>query len=197
MAQGYKIIHAKKDLQGLVLDKYVYIHEPDTYDGAVYKFDTTLSGELAEKLVSAIDANLIKGSAEIGAAPSPKRPYKRLDDGSVQFTFKIKQFKEGERPFKLWDMGMKPVSDVPRLTEGTVLNVNFAFYISQYKGKGFISLQPTHCQIKNAVVFEGASSEPTFGEGDGFEMDDDEPSFGGDTGGNTSAAQVEDEDPDF
>jgi len=175
----YKITHAKKDLQDLVLGQYVNIQKPDTYDGAVYKFDTTLTGDTADRLAAAIDKTLESGAAEIGAKPSPiKRPYKRQDDGSIVFTFKIKEFEEGKRPFKLWDMNMKPIVDVPNLTAGTILNVNFAFYVSQYKSTAFISLQPTHCQVKHAEVYTGNSGgEPTFGTGSGYEAEEGSPSF--------------------
>ena len=161
------------------MGQYVNIQKPDTYDGAVYKFDTTLTGDVADKLAAAIDKNLIAAAAEIGAKPSPsKRPYKRQDDGSVVFSFKIKEFEEGKRPFKLWDMKMKPIVDVPNLTGGTILNVNFAFYISEYKGTAFISLQPTHCQVKHAEVYTGnGDAGPTFGEADGYETEDGGPSF--------------------
>jgi hypothetical protein len=176
---AYKIIHAKKELKGLVLGQYVNIQKPDTYDGAVYKFDTTLTGPLAEKLALAIDTNLATGCGEMGCKPSPnKRPYKRQDDGSIIFTFKIKEFTEGERPFKLWDMKMKAIVDVPNLTGGTILNVNFAFYISEYKGTGFIALQPTHCQVQHAEIYEGnGSSGPTFGGGEGYESEEGSPNF--------------------
>lgn len=175
---NYKITHAQKDLKDVVLGQYVNIQKPDTYDGAIYKFDTTLTGATADGLASAVDSILLSSSAEIGAKASPKRPYKRQDDGSIVFTFKIKEFEEGKRPFKLWDMNMKPITDVPALSGGTVLNINFAFYVSQYKGTSFISLQPTHCQVKKAVIYTGSnSSEPTFGSGVGYESEEGSPSF--------------------
>jgi hypothetical protein len=176
---AYKIIQAKKDLKDLVLGQYVNIQKPDNYDGAVYKFDTTLTGSIADNLAAAVDSNLMSAAADIGAKPSPKkRPYKRQDDGSIIFSFKIKEFEEGKRPFKLWDMKMKPILDVPNLTGGTVLNVNFAFYISEYKGTAFISLQPTHCQVKHAEVYEGGDNGPTFGEGEGgYEQEEGGPTF--------------------
>jgi len=184
---AYKIIQAKKDLKDLVLGQYVNIQKPDTYDGAVYKFDTTLTGAVADKLAAAVDTTLLSGAADIGAKPSNKRPYKRQDDGSVIFAFKIKEFEEGKRPFKLWDMKMKPILDVPNLTGGTVLNVNFAFYISEYKGTAFIALQPTHCQVKHAEVYEGGDNGPTFGEGEGgYEQEEGSPNFDeSDTSGST------------
>jgi hypothetical protein len=174
----YKISHAKKDLQNLKLNKYVNIAKPDTYDGAVYKFDTNLTGDLAEKLIQKIDSTLKELAPEVGGKPSPKRPYKRNDDGTVTFLFKIKEFEEGVRPFKVWDMKMNPLTEVPNVTGGTVINLNFAFYVSEYKGKAFIALQPTHVQIKEAVIYQGADAGPTFGSGDGFSEDDSEgPNF--------------------
>ncbi len=172
---NYKIIHAKKDLKELVLGRYVNIQKPDTYASPVYKFDTTLSGDIAEKFINAIDKALEQGSLEIGARPSNKRPYKRQDDNTVVFTFKIKEFEKDVRPFKLWDMKMKPLLDVPNLTGGTVINLNFAFYISSYNGTAFVSLQPTHVQVKHAEVYTG--NEATFGEGDGFAAEEDSPQF--------------------
>lgn len=178
----YKTVHAKKELQNLKLNKYVNIAKPDTYDGAVYKFDTTLSGEVAEKLANRVDEVLKELAPEVGGKPSPKRPYKRNDDGTITFTFKIKEFEEGERPFKVWDMKMNPITDVPNVTGGTVINLNFAFYVSEYKGKAFISLQPTHVQIKEAVIYQGGDTGPTFGAGEGYsEEDSDGPNFGGGT----------------
>ncbi len=190
---AYKIIHAKKDLKDLVLNQYVNIQKPDTYDGAIYKFDAPLSGSVADQLAAAIDKTLESAAAEIGAKPSPqKRPYKRQDDGTIVFTFKIKEFKEGERPFKLWDMNMKPIVDVPNFTGGTILNVNFAFYISEYKGTAFISLQPTHCQVKHAEVYAGSSdSGPTFGEGEGYSAEEGGPSF--DESGNSGPPPVDED----
>jgi len=191
----YKIVHAKKDLQGLVLGQYVNIQKPDTYDGAVYKFDATISDERAEKLAAAIDATLLKGAAEIGAKASPnKRPYVRNDDNSITFSFKIKEFEEGKRPFKLWDMAMNPMVDVPNLTSGTILNVNFAFYVSQYKNTAFISLQPTHCQVQHAEVYTGSSDAgPTFGAGAGYEVEEGGPAFAG----NQPAPQEQAKEPDL
>jgi hypothetical protein len=189
----YKIVHAKKDLQNLKLNKYVNIAKPDTYDGAVYKFDTNLTGGIAEKLIEKIDATLAQLAPEVGGKPSPKRPYKRNDDGTVTFAFKIKEFKEGERPFKVWDMKMNPLTDVPNVTGGTVINLNFAFYVSEYKGKAFIALQPTHVQIKEAVIYQGADSGPTFGSGDGFSDDDDSEGPNFDSGANDD---VDDDDVD-
>lgn len=172
----YKITHAKRDLKDLVLGRYVNIQKPDTYNEPVYKFDTTLTGETAEKLIKAIDSALEIGAVEIGAKPSSFRPYKRQDDNSVVFTFKIKEFEKDVRPFKLWDMNMKPILDVPNLTGGTVVNVNFAFFVSNYKGTSFVALQPTHIQVKHAEVYT-SNKEPTFGEGDGYASEEGSPQF--------------------
>ena len=175
---NYKITHAKRDLKDLVLGRYVNIQKPDTYADPVYKFDTTLTGETAEKLIKAIDGALESGAVETGSKPSNKRPYKRQDDNSVVFTFKIKEFEKDVRPFKLWDMNMKPIEDVPNLTGGTVVNVNFAFYVSNYKGTAFVALQPTHIQVKHAEVYTGnEGAEPTFGEGDGYASEEGSPQF--------------------
>ncbi len=189
---AFKIVYAKKELRDITLTGYVNISKPDTYDPdkPTFKFSTELSGELAEKLITAIDSTLEEQARELGAKPSPKRPYKRLDDGSVEFSFKVRQFEEGERPFKVWDMKMNPVVEVPNLTAGTVLNLNFAFYVSEFRGKAFIQLQPTHIQIKEAKVYEGGGNAPTFGAGEGYSSDPDQeaaPSFNKD----------DDEDDDF
>ncbi|HCG6971545.1 TPA: single-stranded DNA-binding protein [Vibrio parahaemolyticus] len=181
---AFKIVYAKKELAGIELTGYVNIGKPDVYDPdkPTFKFQTELKGDLAEKLVSAIDSTLEEQARELGAKPSPKRPYKRLDDGSVQFQFKVRQFKEDEYPFKVWDMRMNPITDVPNLTAGTVLNLNFAFYISEFRNIAYIALQPTHIQIKQAKIYEGGGNAPTFGAGEGYSVEDGEgaaPSFGG------------------
>ncbi|OXE04811.1 single-stranded DNA-binding protein [Vibrio parahaemolyticus] len=181
---AFKIVYAKKELAGIELTGYVNIGKPDVYDPEkpTFKFQTELKGDLAEKLVSAIDSTLEEQARELGAKPSPKRPYKRLDDGSVQFQFKVRQFKEDEYPFKVWDMRMNPITDVPNLTAGTVLNLNFAFYISEFRNIAYIALQPTHIQIKQAKIYEGGGNAPTFGAGEGYSVEDGEgaaPSFGG------------------
>ncbi|AFC58322.1 hypothetical protein [Vibrio cholerae] len=181
---AFKIVYAKKELAGIELTGYVNIGKPDVYDPEkpTFKFQTELKGDLAEKLVSAIDSTLEEQARELGAKPSPKRPYKRLDDGSVQFQFKVRQFKEGEYPFKVWDMRMNPITDVPNLTAGTVLNLNFAFYISEFRNIAYIALQPTHIQIKQAKIYEGGGNAPTFGAGEGYSVEDGDgaaPSFGG------------------
>ncbi len=172
---AFKIVYAKKELRDITLTGYVNIAKPDTYDPdkPTFKFDTELKGELAEKLVTAIENTLKEQSMELGAKPSNKRPYKRQDDGSVLFNFKVRQFKEDEYPFKVWDMKMNPVTDVPNLTSGTVLNLNFAFYVSEFRNKTFIALQPTHIQIKEAKVYEGGGAAPTFGAGEGYASDED------------------------
>lgn len=190
---AYKLVHAKKELADITLVGYVNIQKPDVFDPdkPTFKFDTELRGEMAEKLAAATDKTLQEQAAALGCKPSPKRPYKRQDDGSVKFSFRIKQFKEGERPFKVWDMGMNPITDVPNLTAGTVMNVNFAFYVSEFRGTSFISLQPTHIQVKQAKVYEGGTAEPTFGKGEGYTAEEGEaPSFGG----NSAPAQEQDED---
>lgn len=192
---AYKIIHAKKELRDLVLNQYVNIQSPDTYDedNPRYKFSTDLEGELAEKLIAAIDGNMESAAAEMGCKPDKKRPYKRNDDGTVTFNFSIRQFEEGVRPFKVWDMGMRPIEDVPNLTGGTVINLNFAFYVSEYKRKAYISLQPTHIQIKKAEIYEGAGSAPTFGAGEGYESSDEAaPSFNSGAGSDESNAEYAD-----
>ncbi|HHJ3231200.1 TPA: single-stranded DNA-binding protein [Vibrio parahaemolyticus] len=181
---AFKIVYAKKELAGIELTGYVNIGKPDVYDPdkPTFKFQTELKGDLAEKLVSAIDSTLEEQARELGAKPSPKRPYKRLDDGSVQFQFKVRQFKEDEYPFKVWDMRMNPITDVPNLTAGTVLNLNFAFYVSEFRNIAYIALQPTHIQIKQAKIYEGGGNAPTFGAGEGYSVEDGEgaaPSFGG------------------
>ncbi|EHO8533012.1 single-stranded DNA-binding protein [Vibrio parahaemolyticus] len=181
---AFKIVYAKKELAGIELTGYVNIGKPDVYDPdkPTFKFQTELKGDLAEKLVSAIDSTLEEQARELGAKPSPKRPYKRLDDGSVQFQFKVRQFKEDEYPFKVWDMRMNPITDVPNLTAGTVLNLNFAFYISEFRNIAYIALQPTHIQIKQAKIYEGGGNAPTFGAGEGYSVEDGDgaaPSFGG------------------
>ncbi|TXM33723.1 single-stranded DNA-binding protein [Vibrio parahaemolyticus] len=181
---AFKIVYAKKELAGIELTGYVNIGKPDVYDPdkPTFKFQTELKGDLAEKLVSAIDSTLEEQARELGAKPSPKRPYKRLDDGSVQFQFKVRQFKEDEYPFKVWDMRMNPITDVPNLTAGTVLNLNFAFYVSEFRNIAYIALQPTHVQIKQAKIYEGGGNAPTFGAGEGYSVEDGEgaaPSFGG------------------
>ncbi len=181
---AFKIVYAKKELAGIELTGYVNIGKPDFYDPEkpAFKFQTELKGDLAEKLVSAIDSTLEEQARELGAKPSPKRPYKRLDDGSVQFQFKVRQFKEDEYPFKVWDMRMNPITDVPNLTAGTVLNLNFAFYVSEFRNIAYIALQPTHIQIKQAKIYEGGGNAPTFGAGEGYSVEDGEgaaPSFGG------------------
>ncbi|ADV86616.1 MULTISPECIES: single-stranded DNA-binding protein [Vibrio] len=181
---AFKIVYAKKELAGIELTGYVNIGKPDVYDPEkpTFKFQTELKGDLAEKLVSAIDSTLEEQARELGAKPSPKRPYKRLDDGSVQFQFKVRQFKEDEYPFKVWDMRMNPITDVPNLTAGTVLNLNFAFYISEFRNIAYIALQPTHIQIKQAKIYEGGGNAPTFGAGEGYSVEDGDgaaPSFGG------------------
>ncbi|EHU6456246.1 single-stranded DNA-binding protein [Vibrio parahaemolyticus] len=181
---AFKIVYAKKELAGIELTGYVNIGKPDVYDPEkpTFKFQTELKGDLAEKLVSAIDSTLEEQARELGAKPSPKRPYKRLDDGSVQFQFKVRQFKEDEYPFKVWDMRMNPITDVPNLTAGTVLNLNFAFYVSEFRNIAYIALQPTHIQIKQAKIYEGGGNAPTFGAGEGYSVEDGEgaaPSFGG------------------
>ena len=181
----YKVVHAKKDLQGLVLNKYVNIAKPDTFDGAVYKFETNLTGTVAEQLAAKCDSVLNEMAPELGAKASKKRPYKRNDDGSITFLFKIKEFEEGERPFKVWDMKMNPMTDVPNLTGGTVINLNFAFYISVFKNQAFVSLQPTHVQVKEAKVYEGGDQGPTFGAGEGYADGEEQgPDFGGGETGN-------------
>ncbi|HHF2952194.1 TPA: single-stranded DNA-binding protein [Vibrio diabolicus] len=192
---AFKIVYAKKELAGITLTGYVNIGKPDTYDPdkPTFKFSTELNGELAEKLITAIDSTLEEQARELGAKPSPKRPYKRLDDGSVEFSFKVRQFEEGERPFKVWDMKMNPVVEVPNLTAGTVLNLNFAFYVSEFRGKAFIQLQPTHIQIKEAKVYEGGGNAPTFGAGEGYAVEEGEgaaPSFGG-------RPEAQDDDKDY
>ncbi|EJS9799560.1 single-stranded DNA-binding protein [Vibrio parahaemolyticus] len=181
---AFKIVYAKKELAGIELTGYVNIGKPDVYDPdkPTFKFQTELKGDLAEKLVSAIDSTLEEQARELGAKPSPKRPYKRLDDGSVQFQFKVRQFKEDEYPFKVWDMHMNPITDVPNLTAGTVLNLNFAFYVSEFRNIAYIALQPTHIQIKQAKIYEGGGNAPTFGAGEGYSVEDGDgaaPSFGG------------------
>ncbi len=181
---AFKIVYAKKELAGIELTGYVNIGKPDVYDPdkPTFKFQTELKGDLAEKLVSAVDSTLEEQARELGAKPSPKRPYKRLDDGSVQFQFKVRQFKEDEYPFKVWDMRMNPITDVPNLTAGTVLNLNFAFYVSEFRNIAYIALQPTHIQIKQAKIYEGGGNAPTFGAGEGYSVEDGEgaaPSFGG------------------
>ncbi|EOE4732143.1 single-stranded DNA-binding protein [Vibrio parahaemolyticus] len=181
---AFKIVYAKKELAGIELTGYVNIGKPDFYDPEkpAFKFQTELKGDLAEKLASAIDSTLEEQARELGAKPSPKRPYKRLDDGSVQFQFKVRQFKEDEYPFKVWDMRMNPITDVPNLTAGTVLNLNFAFYVSEFRNIAYIALQPTHIQIKQAKIYEGGGNAPTFGAGEGYSVEDGEgaaPSFGG------------------
>ncbi|EJG1714229.1 single-stranded DNA-binding protein [Vibrio parahaemolyticus] len=181
---AFKIVYAKKELAGIELTGYVNIGKPDVYDPdkPTFKFQTELKGDLAEKLVSAIDSTLEEQARELGAKPSPKRPYKRLDDGSVQFQFKVRQFKEDEYPFKVWDMRMNPITDVPNLTAGTVLNLNFAFYVSEFRNIAYIALQPTHIQIKQAKIYEGGGNAPTFGAGEGYSVEDGDgaaPSFGG------------------
>ncbi|HAT8542855.1 single-stranded DNA-binding protein [Vibrio vulnificus] len=181
---AFKIVYAKKELAGIELSGYVNIGKPDVYDPEkpIFKFQTELKGELAEKLVLAIESTLEEQARELGAKPSPKRPYKRLDDGSVQFQFKVRQFKEDEYPFKVWDMRMNPITDVPNLTAGTVLNLNFAFYISEFRNIAYIALQPTHIQIKQARIYEGGGNAPTFGAGEGYSVEDGDvaaPSFGG------------------
>ncbi|KAB0285442.1 single-stranded DNA-binding protein [Vibrio fortis] len=192
---AFKVVHAKKELADIKLVGYVNINKPDVYDPdkPTFKFDTELSGETADKLVAAIDKTLKEQAMELGSKPSPKRPYKRQDDGSVLFSFKVRQFEEGEYPFKVWDMKMNPILDVPNLTAGTVLNCNFAFYISEFRGKAFIGLQPTHIQVKEAVIYEGGGSAPTFGAGEGYEADEEggsAPSFAG-------SNAPEDDDDDF
>ncbi|HFQ4926358.1 TPA: single-stranded DNA-binding protein [Vibrio vulnificus] len=181
---AFKIVYAKKELAGIELSGYVNIGKPDVYDPEkpIFKFQTELKGELAEKLVLAIESTLEEQARELGAKPSPKRPYKRLDDGSVQFQFKVRQFKEDDYPFKVWDMRMNPITDVPNLTAGTVLNLNFAFYISEFRNIAYIALQPTHIQIKQARIYEGGGNAPTFGAGEGYSVEDGDvaaPSFGG------------------
>lgn len=188
---AYKIVHAKKELRDLVLNQYVNIQKPDTYDEDKprYKFSVNLEADTAEKLIAAIEKNLAEAAAELGCKADKKRPYSRNDDGTVTFNFAVREFEKGERPFKVWDMQMRPMEDVPNLTGGTVINLNFAFYVSEYKRKGYISLQPTHVQVKKAEIYEGGSNSPTFGAGEGYESDDEPaPTMG------NQAAPADDED---
>tara|TARA_Y100001951_G_C11296245_1_gene275846 strand:+ start:2345 stop:2920 length:576 start_codon:yes stop_codon:yes gene_type:complete len=179
---AYKIINAQKALTDLVLNQYVNIAKADTYnpDKPIFKFSTNLSGGVAESLAARIDAVLAESAVELGAKADNARPYERNNDGTITFHFKVREFKEGERPFKVWDMKMNPVTDVPNLTGGTVINANFAFYVSVFRGKAFIGLQPTHVQIKEAKVYTGGGAEPTFGAGEGYgDEGDDAPQFSG------------------
>lgn len=193
---AFKVVYAKKEIADVELKGYVNIGEPDKYDPEkpTYKFSIELTGDRAEKLVSAIDRTYKEQAGAMGAKLSKKMgAYKRQDDGSVLFNFKVREFKEGERPFKLWDMGMKPIVDVPNYTAGTIVNLNFSFYISEYKGTAHISMQPTHIQIKSPKIYEKGGDAPTFGKGEGYEQDEDEaPSFGGGQESNSAADDYDD-----
>ncbi|MEP7694526.1 single-stranded DNA-binding protein [Vibrio parahaemolyticus] len=193
---AFKIVYAKKELANITLTGYVNINKPDVYDPdkPTFKFNTELTGEVAEKLVTAIDSTLEAQARELGSKPSPKRPYKRLDNGAVEFHFKVRQFKEGEYPFKVWDMKMNAVTDIPNLTAGTVVNLNFAFYVSEFRNVAYIGLQPTHIQIKEAKLYTGGGAAPTFGAGDGYEADaESNPQFNGGASQQAQASQDEDD----
>ena len=147
---------------------YPYLFSPDTkFDSnGLYRTKLTLPKVQAKSIVALIEETIDEVASKNKGKLSPHKPYKSLEDGSVEFTFKLKA--------KVNTKGI-PITQTLSVYSGTKMKVAFQCvpYFTNMLGSG-CTLRLKAVQIIELVEGKGneGNAEESFGfsQEDGFEM---------------------------
>ena len=125
---------------------YPYLFSPDTkFDSnGLYRTKLTLPKVQAKSIVALIEETIDEVASKNKGKLSPHKPYKSLEDGSVEFTFKLKakvNTKSGtdfeQRP-KVFDAKGIPITQTLSVYSGTKMKVAFQCvpYFTNMLGSG-------------------------------------------------------------
>jgi len=178
-----KTIKLKTHTTSVGVAHYPYLFSPDTkFDSnGLYRTKLTLPKADAKSIVDEIEGTIKEVASQNEGKLSPHKPYKSLEDGTVEFTFKLKakvNTKSGtdfeQRP-KVFDAKGVPITEKLSVYSGTKMKVAFQCvpYFTNMLGSG-CTLRLKAVQILELVEGKGNGEnvEESFGfsQEDGFEM---------------------------